>query len=301
MLENAAKRIKIKIPATSANIGPGFDSIGLAVNLYNYVIMEPWDGIDIAALDGIKIPTDETNLIYTTAKHLYEICGVKFTGMKIRQVNNIPFARGLGSSSACIIGGLKGANTLLGNLVEDDQLINIAASIEGHPDNSTPALTGGLVTSVMDQGRVYYVKQEIKNDLHFVAIIPDFELKTSRARAVLPDMIPRKHGVFNLSRAALMSVSLYSGNYQNLRVAADDRIHQPYRLGLISHGKEVMEHCYQLGAYAAFISGAGSTLMAIVDAKKEQFAQQMIFWLGEEGLSCWQVHTLEIDNVGTVV
>ena len=154
---------------------------------------------------------------------------VSYTHLDVykRQVNNIPFARGLGSSSACIIGGLKGANTLLGNLVEDDQLINIAASIEGHPDNSTPALTGGLVTSVMDQGRVYYVKQEIKNDLHFVAIIPDFELKTSRARAVLPDMIPRKHGVFNLSRAALMSVSLYSGNYQNLRVAADDRIHQP--------------------------------------------------------------------------
>lgn len=293
--------IKIRIPATSANIGPGFDSIGLAVNLYNHVTMEEADSCQISSLDGIPVPTDETNLIYSTAKQLYHICGVPFYGMKIEQINNIPFARGLGSSSACVIAGLKGANTLLGNPVSDAELINIAASIEGHPDNSTPALVGGLVTAVMEGDKVFFVKQEIKTDLHFVAIIPDFELKTSQARSVLPDRIDRKDGVFNLSRAALMSVSLYSGNYQNLRVAADDRIHQPYRLGLIKGGEAVMQACYHLGAYAAFISGAGSTLMAIVDANLNDFGDCIARRLPELGLYGWRVHTLSIDNVGTQI
>lgn len=293
--------IKIRIPATSANIGPGFDSIGLAVNFYNYVTMEEADCCRITSLDGIPVPTDESNLIYSTARELYRICGVPFYGMEIGQINNIPFARGLGSSSACVIAGLKGANTLMGNPVSDAELINIAASIEGHPDNSTPALVGGLVTAAMEGQRVFFVKQEIKNDLRFVAVIPDFELKTSKARAVLPDSIGRKDGVFNLSRAALMSVSLYSGNYHNLRVAADDRIHQPYRLGLIKGGAQVMEACYNLGAYAAFISGAGSTLMAIVDAGLSDFGDCVARRLPKLGLHGWQVRTLSIDNVGTVI
>lgn len=293
--------IKIRIPASSANIGPGFDSIGLAVNLYNYVTMEEHDGILIESLDEVTIPTDETNLVYSTAKHLYEVCGVTFRGLKIGQINNIPFTRGLGSSSACIIAGLKGANKLMGSPVSDDELINLAATIEGHPDNTTPALMGGLVTAVLAGSRVYYVKQEIRNNLQFVALIPDFELPTSKARAVLPDEIPRKDGVFNLSRAALMSVSLYSGNYQNLRIAADDRLHQPYRMGLIKGGAEAMEACYNRGAYAAFISGAGSTIMAIVDAEVTNFAENITRSLADLGLAAWRVHTMEIDNVGTVI
>lgn len=293
--------IKVNIPATSANIGSGFDAIGLAVGLYNEVHLEEWDGIDIRSLDCVAVPTDESNLIYTTARQLYQMCGVPFHGLRIGQMNRIPFARGLGSSSACIIGGLKGANVLMGNPVSDDELIHLAASIEGHPDNSTPALIGGLVTAVMENNRVYYVKQEIKNDLRFVAIIPDFELKTAQARSVLPDTIPRSDGVFNLSRAALMSVSLYSGSYRNLRVAAEDRLHQPYRIGLIQGGAEVMEVCYALGAYACFISGAGSTIMAIVDAALGDFGDCIARRLPGMGLHGWQVHTLEIDNIGTTI
>lgn len=293
--------IQIKVPATSANIGPGFDAIGLAVDLYNYVTFEESDRCEIYSLDNLDIPTDESNLIYCTVKRLYEICGKRFAGMKIGQVNNIPFARGLGSSSACIIAGLKGANHILGSPLSDDDLIDLAAEMEGHPDNSTPALTGGLVTAVIDSGKVYYVKQEIKNDLHFVAIIPDFELKTAKARAVLPNQVSRKDAIFNLSRAALMSVSLYSGNYQNIRVAAQDRLHQPYRLGLIKDSEAVMESCYALGAYACFISGAGSTLMAIVDAKKDQFGTEISKILAQMNHPGWKVHTLSIDNVGTII
>lgn len=293
--------VKLRIPATAANLGAGFDAIGLAVNLYNYVTMEEYDGCEIVSLDGVAVPTDENNLIYSTAKQLYDLCGIPFRGLKIGQINNIPFARGLGSSSACVIGGLKGANKLMGSPVSDNELINLAASIEGHPDNSTPALTGGLVTAVIENKKVYYVKQEIKNDLRFVAIVPDFELKTSLARSVLPEEIPRADGVFNLSRAALMSVSLYSGNYQNLRVASDDRLHQPYRAGLIKGCPAVMEACYNLGAYAAFISGAGSTIMAIVDANRADFGDCIARRLPALGLDGWRVHTLCIDNIGTAI
>ena len=293
--------IRLRIPATSANIGPGFDSIGLAVGLYNEVTMEEWDGVQIEALDGAPVPTGEDNLIYLTAKHLYKLCGVPFRGLRIGQVNNIPFARGLGSSSACVIAGLKGANRLMGNPVSDDELINLAAGIEGHPDNSTPALTGGLVTAVFENGRVWYVKQEIKDDLRFVAVVPDFELKTAHARAVLPETIERRDGVFNLSRAALMSVSLYSGNYKNLRVASDDRLHQPYRMGLIRGCPQVMEACYDLGAYAVFISGAGPTIMAIVDASCRDFGDCIARRLPGMGLGGWRVHTLSIDNTGTKI
>ena len=259
--------IKIRIPATSANIGSGFDSLGLALNLYNYIYMEQIDGIEIKSKDHTVIPTGENNLVYKTAKHLFEICGKPFTGLHIEQENNIPMTRGLGSSSACIVGGLFGANELMGNPLSQDELVNFAAVMEGHPDNSTPAILGGLVTAVIDEGKVYCVKQEITEKLRFFAFIPDFEMSTEMARAALPQTVAHKDGVFNLSRAALMSVSLYSGKFQNLRIAAQDRLHQPYRLGLIKDGDKVFQLAYDLGAYAAYISGAGSTLMAIVDEK----------------------------------
>ncbi|MBP0963534.1 MAG: homoserine kinase, partial [Oscillospiraceae bacterium] len=225
--------IRMRIPATSANIGSGFDSLGLAVSMYNYVNMAESDEVVIKTLDNIQVPTDRSNLIYKTAKYLYDLCDKNCSGLYIEQENNIPMARGLGSSSACIVAGLLGANRLMGDPLNRDEIINIAADLEGHPDNSTPALLGGQVTAVLENKKVWYVKQEIRDDLRFVAIVPDFELRTSLARQALPREINHKDGVFNLSRAALMSVSLYSGNYQNLRIAADDRLHQPYRLGLI--------------------------------------------------------------------
>ena len=294
--------IKISIPATSANIGSGFDSLGLALNLYNYIYMEQIDGIEIKSKDHTVIPTGENNLVYKTAKHLFEICGKPFTGLHIEQENNIPMTRGLGSSSACIVGGLFGANELMGNPLSQDELVNFAAVMEGHPDNSTPAILGGLVTAVIDEGKVYCVKQEITEKLRFFAFIPDFEMSTEMARAALPHTIAHKDGVFNLSRAALMSVSLYSGNFQNLRIAAQDRLHQPYRLGLIKDGDKVFQLAYDLGAYAAYISGAGSTLMAIVDEKMaESFEAEARKGLDHLGHQSWEIKKMMIDNLGTQI
>lgn len=293
--------IKVRIPATSANLGSGFDSLGLAVTLYNYVFMEEAEGCRITAIDGADIPTDETNLVYTAAKHLYALCGRPFPGLHILQENNIPLARGLGSSSACIVGGLIGANALLGEPVGRDEIIHIAAAIEGHPDNVTPAILGGLVTAALESGKVYYVKQEIAADLCFVTFVPDFELQTSAARAALPKEVSHRDAVFNLSRAALMSMSLSSGKYENLRVGADDRLQQPYRLSLIPGGEQAVSMAYGLGAYASYISGAGSTIMAIVDAKDESFVVRARKALDDLGLRAWACTEYSIDNAGVQI
>lgn len=159
--------IRIQVPATSANLGSGFDSLGIALTLYNQVWMEESDTLDISSKDNIKIPTDETNLIFWAAKLLYEQCGRKLPGLKIIQQNDIPMARGLGSSSACIVSGILGANRLLGNPLSQQDLINLAAKIEGHPDNTTPAILGGLVASAMEGERVYSVSVPVSEKIRF--------------------------------------------------------------------------------------------------------------------------------------
>ena len=291
--------IKIRIPATSANLGAGFDALGLALTFYNYVEMEECDRVEISSADGADIPTDERNLIYVSAKDLFEVCGKKLGGLRLVQTNTIPMARGLGSSSACIVAGLIGANTLLGSPLTTDDLVDLAAQIEGHPDNTAPALLGGIVTAVFDGRRVHWVKQEVFTRLKFVAIIPDFELKTEDARACLPKEISHKDAVYNLSRAALFSASLLTGKFENLRTAVHDKLHQPYRMELIPRCREVFDIAYTHGAYGVYISGAGPTVMAIVDEENEFFAGKMRFSLANAGLSGWQVHEFRIDNEGT--
>lgn len=292
---------KIQIPATSANLGAGFDALGLALTFYNYVEMEESDRIDIKSSDGLDIPTDEKNLIYISAKDLFNVCGKKLNGLKLRQTNSIPMARGLGSSSACIIAGLVGANKMLGDPLTKDDLVDLSAQIEGHPDNTAPALLGGIVTAVFDGRKVHWVKQEVFTKLKFVAVIPDFELKTEQARACLPKEIAHRDAVYNLSRAALFSASLLTGKFENLRTAVDDKLHQPYRMELIPHCRDVFDIAYTHGAYGAYISGAGPTIMAIVDESNTYFAGKMKFSLDNAGLSGWQVHEFRIDNEGTKI
>ena len=214
--------ICVKVPATTANFGAGFDSLGAALDYYNRIWMEEWDGCWIEILDDTDVPTDETNLIYQTAKALYERCGRPFRGLHIRQENRIPTARGLGSSSACIAGGLLGANELLGRPCELAQLVDLAAAMEGHPDNSTPALLGGFVAAAMEGEHVFWAQCPIPEELGFVAVIPDFELKTADARRALPDQYVRADGVYNLSRSALMAISMAQGKLENFYI--HDRI-----------------------------------------------------------------------------
>lgn len=293
--------IRVRIPATSANLGAGFDSLGLAVNLYNYIDIAESDRIEISSSDGTWVPTTAQNMIYSAAAHLYSICGKELKGLKLVQQNNIPMTRGLGSSSACIVGGLVGANTLLGQPFSKAELVDIASDLEGHPDNTTPALLGGIVTAVLDENKVFWVKQEVQSALRLVAIIPDFKLSTQMARECLPKEVSHLDARFNLSRAALFAASLLQGKYENLRIAVNDKLHQPYRMPLIAHADEVFNKSYELNAYAVYISGAGPTIMALVDGRDGEFALKLRAYLGSLQLDGWEIKELLIDNVGTIV
>ncbi len=294
--------IKIRIPATSANLGSGFDSLGVALDLYNYVHIEEADDIDISSADEIEVPTDESNLIYWSAQRLYMECGKTLPGLKIVQENNIPMTRGLGSSSACIAAGLIGANRFLGSPMSTHDLVNLACRIEGHPDNTTPALLGGLVTAAMENGRVYSVSVPVAKHIRFGVFIPPFELKTEVARKALPDGYTRDDAVYNLSRSSLMTAALFSGSLENLRVAVQDSLHQPYRKKFISGLDTVFRISYELGSYGTYISGAGPSIIAIIDdTLEEQFNKFALSHLESHGVEGWQFRTLKADGEGAKV
>lgn len=263
--------ITVHIPATSANIGAGYDTLGLALSLGNTVIMEESDSCHIASIDGQHVPTGPDNLVYTSAQRLYQHCGQPFKGLTLRQNSPIPMTRGLGSSSACIVAGLIGANALLKNPCSREELLTIAAEIEGHPDNVAPALLGGLVASCIQDGKVYSVKKEISPMLEFGVFVPDFELATEKARGALPKQIPHRDAVYNMSRAVLCQAALCEGRLDLLPVVTGDKLHQPYRLPMIKGGKEIFELALAMGAEAVCISGAGPSILAVVESRNEKF------------------------------
>lgn len=266
--------ISVHVPATSANVGAGFDAVGLALGLGNTVVMEEMDGCDIAPLDGTPVPQGEDNLVYSSAKLLYSHCGKVFTGLRLRQTSPVPTTRGMGSSSACIVAGLIGANALMINPCTREELLTIAAGIEGHPDNVAPAMLGGLVASCLQDGQVYSVKKELSPVLEFAAFIPDYELSTQKARDALPQTVTLASAVHNLSRAPLLQAALCEGRLDLLEVATSDALHQQYRLPLMPGGKEVFALARGAGAPAVFISGAGPTVVAVVESSRTDFWQK---------------------------
>lgn len=294
--------VKILVPATSANVGAGFDALGLALSLHNTVTMEEWDKLDIMASDGSLVPTGTSNLIYRSAKAVYEQLGKPIKGLRIRQENPIPMARGLGSSSACIVAGILGANALLGNPLTKWQMLTLATSIEGHPDNVAPAMLGGFVSSVFDEGQVFTARKEINEELAFAAFIPNFKLLTEKARAALPKTVDRRDAVYNLSRAALATAAFCDGDYELLRVATKDALHQQYRLPLIPGGERVFEIAWDLGAYAVYISGAGPTIMAVVHRDNCEFFEKAEEALLEQPETmAFSLRRMLADNTGAVV
>ena len=295
-------KIKVSVPATSANVGSGFDAVGLAVTLYNTATFEENDKLDISAADGTRIPRGESNLIYRSAKSLFDRVGKRIPPLKIVQTNPIPMARGLGSSSACIIAGLLGANRMLGDVLNTQELLTLATAIEGHPDNVAPALLGGLTTSVFEGGEVYSVKREVDPSLCFAAVVPDYKLLTEAARAALPAQIPHKDAVYNLSRAALATAAFCDGDYGLLGVATKDALHQRYRLPLIEGGEEVFELAQDLCAQAVYISGAGPTIIAVVHKDDDEFFARAGEALPKsDKLSHFTLYRLLADNAGAAV
>ena len=294
--------IQVSVPATSANVGAGFDSLGLAVSLHNVFTFEEAEGIQISSVDGTHVPAGSNNLVYRSARVVYDQLGIPLRGLRITQRNDIPMARGLGSSSACIVAGILGANALLGGRLTKRQMLTLATAIEGHPDNVAPAMLGGFVTSVIDEGQVYSVKKDIDPELAFAAFVPDFRLLTAKARAALPQMVSHKDAVYNLSRAALATAAFCDGDYALLGVATKDVLHQQYRLPLIQGGDEIFELALDLGAMAAYSSGAAPTIMAVVHRDDQVFFERAAAALQQsETLRRFTVRRLLADNAGAVV
>ena len=255
--------IRIEVPATTANIGPCFDTCGIALNIYNTFYFEYADTLVIEGCE--EKYANENNLVFTSYKYVFEYLNLPFKNVHIKIEANVPVSRGMGSSSTCIIGGVLGANALLDYPLSSDEIFMLCTKIEGHPDNIAPALFGGLTASLMLNDKPYNVNYAISKDFKFCACIPNFELKTSLARSVLPKQVEYTDAIHNISRAVVSLKCFETKNYELLAISLNDRLHEPYREKLIDEYTEIITLSKDAGAIASFISGAGPTIMTIYD------------------------------------
>jgi homoserine kinase len=290
-------KILVKVPATSANLGPGFDSLGLALDLWNEttVTLAIEFSMRVKGEGTDKLSTGKDNLIFCAAQRLAEFLGRSLPPFHADCVNQIPLSSGLGSSAAATLTGLLAGNALLGKPLLKEEILDLASEMEGHPDNVAPALMGGLVVSTMDNQKVMARQIPIVTAMHVTIALPDFHLPTKEARAALPSQVSMKDAVYNISRAVLVTEAFRSGDLNLLGKAMTDRLHQPYRLELIPGAQSAMDAAKVAGADAVALSGAGPSLIAfsskaeaeIGESKKRAFEAAgltaRIFNLGVSG------------------
>jgi homoserine kinase len=282
-----AKVVNVTVPATTANLGPGFDCLGLALDLCNQTIFkESKSGrsIEVVGEGAESLPTDDSNLVLRAAESVFERTGRRPAGFRVKQENKIPVGSGLGSSAAAVLGGILAANELIGNPLSQNEALEMAAEMEGHPDNVVPALLGGLTIAVSDAGTLVVERIRIP-ELRVVVVLPDHSLSTHEARSVLPQTVPMADAVFNISRTALLIKALEQGDYEHLALAMEDRLHQPYRLPLIPGMAEAFNAGRHVGAAAVALSGAGPSLVAFAPENHEQIAVAIGKVFESEGLS----------------
>ena len=254
-------RVTIRVPATTANLGPGFDAFGCALSLYTDVTFEETDaGLEITGCDEAYAGPD--NMAYTAYCAVLASLSEEIRGVKIHIESQIPICRGLGSSAALLVAGAMGANVLRGNKLSTQGLLNITNAMEGHPDNLAPAFFGGLTASMVDNGLPVTVNFPLHPDWEFLALVPDFPLPTTIAREALPTEYPRADAVYNIAHGAMVLKALELGDEKLLRNAMQDRIHQPYRKSLIMDYEKIEGLIRTTGA-AFCLSGAGPTLLCI--------------------------------------
>lgn len=277
-------KIRVKVPATTANLGPGFDALGLALDLWNEAVFETNPRgersirVSIEGEGAEKLPHNAENAIVEAALQVYERAGKACEGFRLHCVNRIPLGSGLGSSSAALLTGMLGANALLGNPFSDEQILKFAIETEGHPDNVAPAMLGGLVGSVIHGERVVSLKLPARGNrgpIHATVVLPDFDFPTKQARAILPKQVERKDAIYNISRAVMVTEALRTGDLELLGVAMKDALHQPYRLPLIPGAVAALEAGKGAGAAAVALSGAGPSLIAFTARRNPQVGAAM--------------------------
>ena len=306
-------KVSVKVPATTANLGPGFDCLGLALPIYNTITVEetimPGTGIEINIIDEtheqdlISVPTDENNIVYKAIELLYNSIGQTPSELKITIKTQIPIARGLGSSAAVIVGGLIAANELLGKPADEAALLSIATEIENHPDNITPAVVGGFVVSSLEEdGSVVYSKINWPKDWNITVCIPDYELSTSIARSVLPAEVPMKDAIFNLKHTAMLVQAVNTHDEKLMKIALDDRLHQQYREKLIPGLVEIKEALkHEDNVLGVVISGAGPAVLVISHGNNLNKIRETVskVWLDMNVKS--KILTLQVEEHGARV
>ncbi|SFE58501.1 homoserine kinase [Peptostreptococcus sp. D1] len=258
---------KITVPATTANLGPGYDVLGMALSLYSVFECELSDEI-VIELDGLEKEklTIENNLVINCMNKLFEKIGKYPSGYHIKITNGVPLARGMGSSATAIIGGLLSANALMDFPLSKDSILELATEIEGHPDNVAPALLGNLIVSTkIDSGEIVYKSIAPFDDLMCVLFIPDYEISTSSSRSVVPKSFEIKDVVHNMSNLTLMIMGFMTGDTNIISKTMNDVIHEPYRKSLILGFDELKKSALDSGAFGFALSGAGSTVIAFCD------------------------------------
>ncbi len=266
--------VRVRVPATSANLGPGLDALGLAVDLHTTVELDEAEGgveIEFSGLGQGEVSLGEDNLVYRSARRIWELVGYHPPGIRMRVENRIPLARGLGSSAAAIVGGMVAANALAATrrggeaALGEAELLAAAAGVEGHPDNVAPALLGGIIVAVQTGEGISYLRFLPPARIRVIVAIPEFPLATEKARQCIPRTVPVADAVFNLGRSALLVGALMQGRWDLLGHACEDRLHQPYRANLVPGLEDVIAAALEAGARGAVLSGAGPSVLAIVE------------------------------------
>lgn len=293
--------VKVTVPATSANLGPGFDTLGVALDLRNTIEMAETGILDVVIeIDGHgeALERPENNMVYQAAVKVFERLHYEPHGLLIKEDVSIPVARGMGSSAAAIVGGLVAANALAEKMtgrpgIDREELLRMAVEIEGHPDNVTPAMVGGFTVCCMDEIRgPLHVRFDPPRNLRAVVVMPEVPItgkKTEKSRGVLPTEVSLKDAVYNLNRAALLVAALAQGRIDLLSIATQDRLHQPYRSALVPGGlRSVFQAAMDAGAKGVALSGAGPSVIAFVDREAEPVAVAMegaFQWAGSDARS----------------
>ncbi len=280
--------VRVQVPATTANLGPGFDCLGMALQVYNSVEMSVTPSglhIEVQGEGSPDIPRNQDNMVFQAAQKVFRQTGYHPPGLRIRLTNNIPVARGLGSSTAAVVGGMIAANIISGNKLEQKDIINLAYGMEGHPDNVSAAVLGGIVVAVPADGEVRCMKIPPPKNLRAAVSIPDFPLSTRMSREVLPQQVPIADTIFNLGRVALLVSALYTGDINQFTVAMEDRIHQPYRTSLVPGMKKVFAAARLAGAKGITLSGSGPAIIAYSDSNLDLIARVMRDTFRQNGIS----------------
>lgn len=287
-------KVTVRVPASTANLGPGFDSFGCALGLYNELTFEQKEkGLTITGCPSQY--ANPRNLAYVAYEAAMMEMGLPTEGLSIHITGKVPVSRGLGSSAALLAAGAMAASALHGGKLDKQALLTVTTRIEGHPDNLAPAIFGGLTASLMDDGQPLAMPFPLNPGWQFVALIPDFELSTKMARAALPKSVPHRDAVYNVSHGALVLKALELGDEELLEKAMGDRLHQPYRKSLIDGFEEVQAAAKRAGAAGFCISGAGPTLLCL--SKNPDMARCVERELGERK-EHWQCVSLRPDMQG---